>query len=138
MAIEQKIIDISTNEDYASKQKWAEATPGVFMNMLAGVRYDTLTNKYVMAPIQYSTVNLEGEKIKFNGGQELIVVFSCLASEYANKKEVYKKWWDAAESLIKSYKDQKQLEAYIATNNTDLKKLRKEGLLQNEDELKDE
>ena len=135
MAIEQKTIDISADENYASKQKWAEATSGIFMNMLAGVRYDTVRNKYVMAPIQYSTVNLEGEKIKFSSGQELMVVFSCLASEYANKKEVYDKWWDAAKTLIKSYKEQKQLEAHIESNNTDLKTIDKEGLLKDEDEL---
>ena len=41
-------------------------------------------------------------------------------------------------SYINSYKEQKQLQDHIATNNTDLKRLRKEGLLKTQEELDNE
>lgn len=137
MGIQSKYIDISGKE-FASEQQWAENTKGIFMNMLAGVRWDPVDNKYKMAPIKYSDVNLEGEKIKFSSGQEFTVVFSCLASDYANKKEVKDLWWEKANELVSSYKEQKKLEAHITSNNTDLKRLRKEGVLKDQEELDNE
>jgi hypothetical protein len=137
MAIETKHVDISEKE-YASQQEWAENTKGVYMNLLGGVRWDPTDNKYKMAPIKYSTVPLEGEKIQFGGGQEFIVMFSCLAEEYAHKKEVRDLWWEKANEVVNSYKEQKQLQDHIATNNTDLKRLRKEGLLKTQEELDNE
>ena len=132
MAITTKVVDLKDSE-YRSAQQYAESQNGVYMNMLGGVRYDEVTGKYIMAPIKYSDANLEGEKIKFSNGIELQVIFSCLASEYKNKKEVYNQWWDKAEHLIQMYKEQKQIEAYVKENNIDLEKLRDEGSLEDDE-----
>ena len=132
--MDTKKVDL-TNTDYNSEQDWAEHTKGVYMNLLSGCRYDPIDHKYKIAPIKYSTTPLEGEKIKFANNQEFIVLFSCLADEYHNKKEVYDKWWEKTNELVDAYKEQMKLEAHIASNNTDLKKLRKEGLLEDQDEL---
>ena len=134
MAIEQKIINLDETT-YKSEQEWATHQNGIWMNLLGGIRFDPVRNKYVVAPIKYSTVNLEGEKVKFASGQEYQVIFSCLASEYANKKEVYDKWWEKVEELKEAYKQQQQIEAYTKTNNVDIKKLRNEGNLLTQDEL---
>jgi hypothetical protein len=137
MAIETKHVDISEKE-YASQQEWAENTKGVYMNLLGGVRWDPTDNKYKMAPIKYSDVNLEGEKIRFSGGQEYTVVFSCLAKEYAHKTEVREAWWEKARSLVEAFKEERKLDGYLASNNTDLKKLRSEGNLLDKDDLEKE
>lgn len=134
MTVTTKIVNPSDTE-YTSEQNWAENTKGVFMNMLNGVSFNTVDNKYHMMPIKYSDVNLTGEKIKFANGQEYTVVFSCLASEYAHKQEVKDAWWNAAKDLIEGYKNAQKIEDHIATNNVDLKKLRSEGSLLNMDEL---
>lgn len=134
MAITTKVIDLDKT-DFKSEQQFAENTKGVWMNMLNAVAYNEIDNKYHFPPIKYSDVNLEGEKIKFASGQEFTVIFSCLASEYANKKEVKDAWWNKANELVKAYKEQNKLDAYIATNNIDLKKLRKEGKLDDKDNL---
>lgn len=130
MAITNKMLDIT--KEGMSEQQYAEQH-GLFMNMLGGCRWDPLRNRYVMAPIKYSDVDLTGEKIKFQGGQEFQVIFSCLASEYAHKQEVKDAWWEKAKWLVEQYKQQEKIEAYIKTNNTDLKKLRKEGKLLDEE-----
>jgi len=137
MAIEQKSLDLDKTK-YKSEQEWATHTPGIWMNLLGGIRFDNATNKYVVAPIKYSDVNLEGEKIKFASGQEYQVIFSCLAMEYANKRDVYDAWWNKVEELKEAYKQQKQIESHIKTNNVDIKKLRNEGNLLNQDELNKE
>ena len=134
MSITTKNIDL-TNTEYKSEQEYAEHTPGVFMNMLNGVAFNTVDNKYHMMPIKYSDVNLEGEKIKFANGQEYVVVFSCLAEEYANKNSVKEAWWNAAKELVESFKETAKLDAHIKSTNTDLKKLRREGQLLEKDEL---
>lgn len=134
MAVTTKYIDLS-NTEYTSQQEYAENTKGIYMNMLGGCRFDPLDNKYKMAPIKYSDTPLEGEKIKFASGQEFTVIFSCLAEEYAHKKEVKDKWWAKANELVDAYKQQNQIEEHIKSNNTDLKRLRKEGALKEEDEL---
>lgn len=133
MTITTKEIDL-TKSEYKTAQEYAQNTVGVYMNMLGGVRYDELTGKYIMAPIKYSDANLEGEKIRFSNGMELQVVFSCLASDYKNKKEVYNQWWDKANEIIKMYKEQKQIENYVKENNIDLKKLKDEGSLDTEND----
>jgi hypothetical protein len=128
MTITTKIVDLK-DTDCRSAQQYAESQNGVYMNMLGGVRYDEVSGKYILAPIKYSDANLEGEKIRFANGMELQVIFSCLAKEYKNKKEVYNKWWSKAENLVKMYKEQKQIENYVKAENLDLKKLRDEGSL---------
>lgn len=135
MAITQKHIDVS--DKYDSEQEYAENTPGVYMNMLGGIRWDPIDNKYKAAPIKYSDVDLTGEKIRFSGGQEFTVIFSCLATEYKNKAEVRNAWYEAAQKLKEDYIEQTKLEKHIASNNTDLKKLRKEGALLDQDDLED-
>jgi hypothetical protein len=134
MAIETKIIDL-TNTEFSSEQEYAENTPGVFMNLLGGCYYDPVTNKYKLPPIKYSSVSLLGEKIRFNNNQEFTVLFSCLGVEYKHKKEVYNKWWEEARKLVDAYKEQVKIDEHIRTNNTDLKKLRREGLLLTSEEL---
>lgn len=57
-----------------------------------------------MMPIQYSDVNMEGEKVRFADGREFMVIYSCLASEYAHKQEVKDEWWAKARELIEGYK----------------------------------
>jgi hypothetical protein len=128
MTISTKVIDLKDTE-FTSSQEFAENTTGIYMNMLGGVRYDEVTGKYMMAPIKYSDADLTGEKIRFSNGIELQVIFSCLAKEYKNKKEVYNQWWDKAENLVKMYKQQKQIEAHVKSENIDLKKLRDDGEL---------
>lgn len=137
MAVTNKVIDLKDTK-FTSEQEWAENTNGIYMNMLNGIRWDPIDNKFKMAPIKYSDVPLEGEKLKFAGGQEFTVIYSCLGVEYKNKKEVRDTWWAKAEQLKKDYIEQTKLEAHIATNNTDLKKLRQEGALKDQDELDNE
>lgn len=137
MAVTVKNVDI-TNTEFRSEQEYAEHTTGVYMNMLNGVSYNEVDGKYHMLPIKYSDADLTGEKIKFASGQEFTVIFSCLAKEYANKAEVKEKWWNAARNLVESYKKEMQIEDHIRTHNTDLKKLRAEGTLKDQDELDNE
>lgn len=133
MAVTQKHIDISDTEMTA--QQWAESQNNIWMNLLNGIRWDPIDNKYKVAPIKYSDVSLEGEKIRFGNNQEFQVLFSCLACEYAHKQEVKNKWNEALENLKKAYEEQKQLDRYTQSNNVDLKKLRDEGELLTKDEL---
>lgn len=134
MTVTQKRLDISDTE--LTAQQYAEQN-NLWMNMLGGVYYDKITNKYKMAPIKYSDVSLLGEKIRFASGQEFQVIHSCLASEYKNKKEVYNAWWDRAKKLVEQYKEQQKIAEHIASNNTDIKKLRKEGALLGTEDLTD-
>ncbi len=133
MAIDVKSIDI-TNEGL-TEQQWAEQTPGVFMNMLSLIGYDKVTGKYRMAPIKYSDANLEGETIRFAGGEEAIVWYSCLASDYANKTEIYDEWWAKVNEIKTKYIEMKNLGEHVKTHNVDLKKLRNEGKLLEKDEI---
>lgn len=137
MAVTNKVIDL-TNTDFKSEQEYAEKTNGIYMNMLNGIRWDPIDNKFKIAPIKYSDIPLEGEKIRFANNQELQVIFSCLASEFANKQEVRDKWWARAEKLKKDYIEQAKLDSYLKSSNTDLRKLRSEGALKDQDEVKDE
>lgn len=131
MTIATKNIEVS--EEYASSQQWAESQKGVFMNMLNGVAFNNVDNKYHMMPIQYSDVSMEGEKIRFADGREFMVIYSCLASEFAHKEEVRKEWWAKARELIDGYKKAQQVEDYINSNNgIDLKKMRQDGTLNEE------
>ena len=131
MTVVKKNMDLP--EQYASKQQWAESQKCVFMNMLNGVAFNTVDNKYHMMPIQYSDVNLEGENIRFADGREFTVIYSCLASEYAHKQEVKDEWWSKAKELIEGYKKAQQVEDYINSNNgIDLKKMRQDGTLDEE------
>ena len=134
MTISKKDLDLTTSE-YLSAQSYAEATKGIWMNMLNAISFNEVDHKYHMPPVQYSDVNLEGEKIKFASGQEFTVIYSCLASEYKNKKEVYDTWWNKAKELKQAYEEQRKLDAHIASNNTSLKKLRSEGQLLSKEEL---
>lgn len=130
MTITTKVLDI---DEEATEQQIAERR-GYYMNLLGGCRYDPMDHKYKMAPIKYSDVPLEGEKIKFANGQEFVVTYSCLASDYSTKKAIYDMWWKETQKIIDAYKEQEQLKAHIATNNIDLKRLRSEGkLLDKED-----
>jgi len=129
MTITTKEIKPST--EYASEQDWAENTVGVYMNMLSGCRFDPIDNTYKVAPIKYSDTSLYGEKLKFANNVELTVIHSCLATEYKNNSDVREEWWNKAKELVASYKAQSQLEEHLATTNTDLTKLRNEGLLDN-------
>ena len=54
--------------------------------------------------------------------------------EYKNKKEVYDQWWAKAKEVIKMLKEQEQIETYVKQNNIDLKKLRQEGSLNEEND----
>lgn len=135
MSIEVKQVDL-TNTDYASELDWA-ADKGYWMNMLGGVRYDYITQKYVMAPIKYSDVSLEGEKIKFASGQEFQVLYSCLAAEFKNKQEIKNAWWEHAQKIVDDFKEQQKIQAHIDSTNTDLKKLRREGSLLDKEDLAD-
>ena len=56
--------------DGYSPQEWAEQTPGVYMNLIAMAGKNPVDNKYHFAPIQYSDVNMEGEKVKYPDGRE--------------------------------------------------------------------
>lgn len=137
MPITTKHVDIS-NTEYTSVLNWASKQKGVWMNMLGGIRWDPTDNKFKAAPIKYSTVNLLGEKIKFSNGQEFMVIYSCLAEDFMNKTEVRSEWYAAAEKLKQQYIEQNKLENYIKSNNVDLKKLRQQGILQDQDELDNE
>ena len=131
MSIAQKKMDLP--EGYASTQQWAESQKCVFMNMLNGVAFNDVDQKYHMMPIQYSDVNMEEEKVRFADGREFMVIYSCLASEYAHKQEVKDEWWAKARELVEGYKKAQQMENYIASNNgIDLKKMRQEGSLDEE------
>jgi hypothetical protein len=135
MAISVKSVDL-TETEYASELDWA-ADKGYWMNMLGGIRYDYVRQKYVMAPIKYSDVSLEGEKIRFASGQEFQVIYSCLAAEYKNKQEVKDAWWERAQKVVEDFKEQQKIQAHIDSTNTDLKKLRREGALLDKEDIAD-
>ena len=69
MAITQTTFEIPEGE---SPQSWAEKTPGVYMNMIGLAGKNPVDGKYHFAPIKYSDVNLEGEKIKYGNGTEAL------------------------------------------------------------------
>lgn len=131
MSIGKKEINLKETE-FKTAQQYAENTTGVWMNMLGGVRFDPVDNKYKLAPIKYSDCSLEGETIKFGNGVELQVLYSCLAKDYANKKEVYNEWWENAKKIVQKYKEQMQVKEYVESNDIDLKKLREQGSLDDE------
>ena len=131
MPVTQTTFEIPDGE---SPQSWAEKTPGVYMNMIGLAGKNPVDGKYHFAPIKYSDVNLEGEKIKYGNGTEATVIYSCLAMEYKNKKEVYDMWWQKANEAIKTLQEQEQIENYVQQNNVDLKKLRQEGSLNEEND----
>ena len=131
MAITQTTFEIPEGE---TEQSWAEKTHGVYMNLVAMAGKNPVDNKYHFAPIRYSDVNMEGEKVRYPDGREATIVFSCLAMEYKNKKEVYDQWWAKAKEVIKMLKEQEQMETYVKQNNIDLKKLRQEGSLNEEND----
>lgn len=135
MTVNVTNVDL-TDSEYNSPLEWA-AAKGYWMNMLGGVRYDYVRAKYVMAPIKYSNVSLVGEKIRFASGQEFQVVYACPAKEYQNKEEVRKEWWENAQKIVDGFKEQQQIKEHIETNNTDLKKLRKEGALLGKEDITD-
>lgn len=135
MSIEVKHVDL-TDTEYNSELDWA-ADKGYWMNMLGGVRYDYVRQKYIMAPIKYSDVSLLGEKIKFASGQEFQVLYSCLAAEFKNKQEVKDEWWENAQKIVDNFKEQQKIQAHIDSTNTDLKKLRREGKLLDKEDLTD-
>lgn len=120
--------------DGLTEQEWAEQTPGVYMNLIGLAGKNPVDGKYHFAPIKYSDVNMEGEKVKYSDGREATVLFSCLAMEYKNKKEVYDMWWAKAREAIESLREQEQIENYVKQNNMDLKDLRKSGALQEEND----
>jgi len=117
-----------------TEQAWAEKTPGVWMNLIGLAGKNPIDNKFHFAPIKYSDTNLEGEKVKYPDGREATVLFSCLAMEYKNKKEVHDMWWAKANEAIKSLREQEQIETYVKQNNIDLKDLRKQGALNEEND----
>ena len=120
--------------DGLTEQEWAEQTPGVYMNLIGLAGKNPVDGKYHFAPIKYSDVNMEGEKVKYGDGREATVLFSCLAMEYKNKKEVYDMWWAKAREAIESLREQEQIENYVKQNNMDLKDLRRSGALQEEND----
>lgn len=117
-----------------TEQSWAEKTPGCYMNLVAMAGKNPADGKYHFAPIVYSDTNMEGEKVKYPDGREATVLFSCLAMEYKNKKEVYDQWWAKANEAVKALKEQEKIENYVKQNNIDLKKLRNEGSLDEEND----
>lgn len=132
MAITQTNIQIPEG---LTEQEWAEQTPGVYMNLIGLAGKNPVDGKYHFAPIKYSDVSLEGEKIKYGPNNvEATVLFSCLAMEYKHKKEVYDKWWEKSREAIKALEEQQQIENYIKQENIDLKKLRNEGSLNDEND----
>lgn len=131
MAVTQSAIEIPEG---LTEQQWAEQTPGVYMNLVGLAGKNPVDGKYHFAPIKYSDVSLEGEKIKYGNGTEATVIYSCLAMEYKHKKEVYNKWWEKANEAIEMLKKQDQIENYVQQNNLDLKKLRNEGSLNEEND----
>ncbi len=120
--------------DGLTEQEWAEQTPGVYMNLIGLAGKNPIDGKYHFAPIKYSDVNMEGEKVKYSDGREATVLFSCLAMEYKNKKEVYDMWWAKAREAINSLKEQEKIETYTKQNNIDLKDLRRSGALEEEND----
>lgn len=133
MAVTQTNIQIP---DGVTEQEWAEKTPGVYMNMVGLAGKNPVDGKYHFAPIKYSDVNLEGEKIKYGNGTEATVIFSCLAVEYRDKKEVRDMWWAKAREAIKTLQEQEQIENYVKQENIDLKKLRDQGSLIDDNDAK--
>lgn len=132
MAITNTAIQIP---DGMTEQEWAEQTPGVYMNLIGLAGKNPIDGKYHFAPIKYSDVNMEGEKVKYGkNGTEATVIFSCLAMEYKNKKEVHDLWWAKAREAIKTLQEQEQIENYVKQENIDLKKLRNEGSLNEEND----
>lgn len=130
--ITKTAIEIPEDE---SPQSWAEKTPGVWMNLIGLAGKNPVDGKYHFAPIQYSDINMEGEKVKYPDGREATVLFSCLAMEYKNKKEIRDQWWAKAKEAIKMLKEQEQIESYVKQNNLDLKKLREQGSLDDENDV---
>lgn len=133
MPVTEKVIDLTNSEK--THQDWLNETKGIWINMLNGVWFNEQDKKYhFVAPI-FSDVSLQDEKIKPRSNQEFTVVFSCLYEEFQNNEEVKKQWWEAAEKVKQAYIEQKKIQAHIESNNTDLKRLRKEGLLEDKEDL---
>lgn len=133
MAITQKVVDLTQTDK--TQQEWLNETKGVWINMLNGVWFNEQDKKYHFVAPVFSDVPLEGETVKYRSNQEFTVVFSCLYEEFKNNTEVKDKWWKAAEEVKKAYIEQKKIQAHIDTNNTDLKRLRKEGTLEDKEDL---
>ena len=111
--VTQAPVVLTICADFRRTTRWCEernATPG----------YDNLL----------SFINAATDALLFTQ------TFSCLAEEYEHKQEVRDAWWKAANDLVNSFKESRKIDAYIASNNVDLKKLREEGSLMDKDELK--
>ena len=110
---------------------YAKQTKGVYINLLNLCGRSPATGKYEFR-YMLSNKNLEGEKVQIiHQGRDLTVnvIYSCLGTDYKDKKQYREEFKKAVDQLVKDYKNQERVEAHIAGENYSLHDLRNKGLL---------
>jgi len=110
---------------------YAKQTKGVYINLLNLCGRSPASGRYEFR-YMLSNKSLYGEKVKIvTAGQELdaTVLYSCLGTDYRDKKQYREEFKKAVDELIKDYKTQERIDAHISSENYSLEELRKKGLL---------
>lgn len=128
MQTKTKEINIPEN---MSLMDYAKQTKGVYVNVLNLCGRSPATGKYEFR-YMLSNKNLYGEKVKIvHQGRDIdaTVIYSCLGTDYRDKKQYREEFKKAVDDLIKDYKTQERIDAHISGENYSLEELRKKGLL---------
>lgn len=114
-----------------SLMDYAKQTKGVYVNLLNLCGRSPATGKFEFR-YMLSNKNLTGEKVKFVQGDETIdatVIYSCLGTDYRDKKQYRTEFKNAVDQLVKDFKNQEKIDRHIKDENYSLQDLRAKGLL---------
>lgn len=114
-----------------SLMDYAKQTKGIYINLLNLCGRSPTSGKYEFR-YMLSNKSLYGEKVKIvNAGQELdaTVLYSCLGTDYRDKKQYREEFKKAVDELVKDFRTQERIDAHISSENYSLEELRKKGLL---------
>jgi len=114
-----------------SLMDYAKQTKGIYVNLLNLCGRSPATGKFEFR-YMLSNKNLTGEKVKFVQAGESIdatVIYSCLGTDYRDKKQYRKEFKQAVDQLVKDFKTQEKIDRHIKDENYSLQDLRAKGLL---------
>jgi hypothetical protein len=128
MQTKTKEVDIPEG---VSLMDYAKQTKGIYVNLLNLCGRSPATGKFEFR-YMLSNKNLTGEKVKFVQGSDTIdatVIYSCLGTDYRDKKQYRTEFKNAVDQLVKDFKNQEKIDRHIKDENYSLQDLRAKGLL---------
>ena len=128
MQTKTKEVDIPEG---VSLMDYAKQTKGVYVNLLNLCGRSPATGKFEFR-YMLSNKNLTGEKVKFiQNGEDIdaTVIYSCLGTDYRDKKQYRTEFKNAVDQLVKDFKNQEKIDRHIKDENYSLQDLRAKGLL---------